>query len=413
MSNPYNNAVSQLKQVAKLLDLDQEVVEVLSKPTKLLKTELEVKMDDGKIKKFKAFRSQHNNAVGPYKGGIRFHPQVSKDEVRALSMWMTWKCSVVGIPYGGAKGGVIVDPKKLSDSELERLSRAYIRFIADDIGAWIDVPAPDVNTNSQIMAWMLDEYESIKSKKEPGVLTGKPIELGGSLGRTEATGLGGFYILEKLVEVKSLKKEEIVIAVQGMGNVGYWFADFAANAGYKVVAISDSKGGIYNKDGLHAEKVLNYKNEKGTLKGYKGVEEISNEDLLELDVDVLVPAALENVITKDNAKEIRAKYIIEMANGPVTPEADEILYKNKIISFPDVLSNAGGVTTSYFEWVQNNMGYYWKKEEVFEKLKEIMDKAFMEVWTRYKEKEISMRMAAYMGAVDRVVSAMKLRGKFK
>ncbi len=413
MINPYKNAVSQLKQVAKLLDLSQEVVEVLSKPNKLLKTELEVKMDDGKIKKFQAFRSQHNNAVGPYKGGIRFHPQVSEDEVRALSMWMTWKCSVVGIPYGGGKGGIVVDPKKLSDAELERLSRAYIRFVANDIGSWIDVPAPDVNTNPQIMAWMLDEYEDIKGKKEPGVLTGKPVELGGSLGRTEATGLGGFYILEKLIEVKSLKRENINIAVQGMGNVGYWFADFAANAGYKVVAISDSKGGIYNKDGLHVEKVLNYKNENKTLREYKGAKEITNKDLLELDVDVLVPAALENVITKDNAEEIKAKYIIEMANGPVTPEADEILYKNKIISFPDVLANAGGVTTSYFEWVQNNMGYYWKKEEVFEKLKVIMDKAFMEVWTRYKERKTSLRMAAYVGAVDRVVKAMRLKGRLK
>lgn len=413
MSNPYKNAVSQLKQVAKLLDLDQEVVEVLSKPNKLLKTELEVKMDDGRVQKFQAFRSQHNNAVGPYKGGIRFHPQVSEDEVRALSMWMTWKCSVVGIPYGGGKGGVIVDPKKLSESELERLSRAYIRFIADDIGAWKDVPAPDVNTNSQIMAWMLNEYENIKGKKEPGVLTGKPVELGGSLGRTEATGLGGFYVLEKLTEVKSLKRKEITIAVQGIGNVGYWFADFASNAGYKVVAISDSRGGIYNKDGLHTEKILNYKNENGTLKGYEGAEEISNDDLLKLDVDVLVPAALENVITKDNANEIKAKYIIEMANGPVTPEADEILFKKNIISIPDVLANAGGVTTSYFEWVQNNMGYYWKKEEVFEKLKEIMDKAFMDVWTRFNEKEISLRMAAYMGAVERVVKAMKLKGQFK
>lgn len=413
MSNSYENAVSQLEQVARLLDLDEKVVEILSKPKKLLKDEIEIEMDDGSKKEFTAFRSQHNDAIGPHKGGIRFHPQVSEDEVKALSMWMTWKCSVVGIPYGGGKGGIIVDPKKLSEIELEKLSRAYIKFIADDIGAWVDVPAPDVNTNSQIMAWMLDEYENIKGKKESGVLTGKPIELGGSLGRTEATGLGGFYVLEKLAEVKSLKKEETIIAVQGMGNVGYWFADFASNAGYKVVAISDSKGGIYNKDGLHMERVLEYKTKKGTLKGYEGVKEISNNDLLKLDIGVLVPAALENVISKENANNIKAKYIIELANGPVTPEADEILHKKGIISIPDVLANAGGVTVSYFEWVQNNMGYYWEKEEVFSKLKTIMDKAFVEIWTRYNEKKVTMRMAAYIGAVERVVKAMKLRGKFR
>jgi glutamate dehydrogenase/leucine dehydrogenase len=413
MSNPYKNAVFQLQQVAGLLNLNEEVVEILSKPNKLLKTELEVKMDDGKVKKFKAYRSQHNNAIGPYKGGIRFHPMVTEDEVKALSMWMTWKCSVVGIPYGGAKGGVVVDPKELSEMELQRLSRKYIEFISDDIGPQKDVPAPDMNTNPQVMAWMLDEYEKIKGRQEPGVLTGKPVELGGSLGRTEATGLGGFYVLEKLAEVKSLSNKKITIAVQGIGNVGYWFADFAANAGYRVVAISDSRGGIYKKDGLYVENVLKHKNKSGGVSDFEGSKKITNKELLELDVDVLVPAALESVITKENAKNIKAKYIIELANGPVTPEADKILFEKGVISIPDVLANAGGVTTSYFEWVQNNMGYYWEKEEVFEKLKVIMDRAFMRVWTKYNEEEVSLRMAAYMGAVDRVVEAMRLRGRFK
>ncbi|MFC1654062.1 Glu/Leu/Phe/Val dehydrogenase [Patescibacteria group bacterium] len=411
MSNPYKNAVAQLEQVSKLLDLDEKTVSVLSKPQKLLKTKLKVKMDDGTTKEFPAFRSQHNDAVGPHKGGIRFHPQVSEDEVKALSMWMTWKCSTVGIPYGGGKGGVIVDPKKLSKAELERLSREYISFIADDIGSWKDVPAPDVNTNPQIMAWMLDEYESIKGKQEPGVLTGKPIELGGSLGRTEATGLGGYYVLEKLAEVKGLKKDEVTIAIQGMGNVGYWFADFAEDVGYKVVAISDSRGGVYRKKGLHIEAVYNHKTETGSVLDFEGSKSITNDELLELDVDVLVPAALENVISKENVKNIKAKYIIELANGPITPEADKVLHDGGVISIPDVLANAGGVTVSYFEWAQNNMGYYWEKEEVFSKLKEIMDKAFMETWTRFNEKEVPMRMAAYMGAVERVVKAMKIRGR--
>jgi glutamate dehydrogenase/leucine dehydrogenase len=385
MDNPYQNAVKQLETVAKYLKIDKEILGQLKSPKRVIKADLRVKMDDGKTAIFKAFRSQHNDAVGPYKGGIRFHPNVSEDEVKALSMWMTWKCSVVGIPYGGAKGGIICDPKNMSEGELERLSRAYIQAIAKYIGPWKDVPAPDVNTTGQIMAWMVDEYEKIIGKHEPGVITGKPVEMGGSLGRTEATGLGGFYVLEQLRKVRNLP-QNITIAVQGIGNVGYWFIEFAKKAGYQVVAWSNSKGG-------------EYKNKK-----------ITNEELLELPVDILVPAALENQITKDNVDKIKAKYIIEMANGPVTPEADEILHRRGIISIPDVLANAGGVTVSYFEWCQNNMGYYWEKEEVFSKLKVIMDKAFGEVWQIYQAKKVNPRMAAYILAVDRVVKAMKLRG---
>ena len=394
-NNPFLNAQKQLQAVAKVIDIDKKILDKLMNPDRVVKKALSIKMDNGQTKIFTAFRSQHNNAVGPYKGGIRFHPNVSEDEVKALSMWMTWKCSVVGIPYGGSKGGIICDPKNMSEAELERLSRAYIRAIAKYIGSWKDVPAPDVNTSGREMAWMVDEYEKITGQHEPGVITGKPIELGGSLGRTEATGLGGFYILEQLRKTWKgrILPKNITLAVQGVGNVGSWFIDYAKKAGYQIVAWSNSKGG-------------EYRNKK-----------ITNEELLELPVDVLVPAALENVITKDNAGKIKAKYIIEMANGPVTPEADEILHRRGIISIPDVLANAGGVTVSYFEWCQNNMGYYWEKDEVFSKLKVIMDKAFMEVWQIYQTKKslsasrrINPRMAAYILAVDRVVKAMKMRG---
>jgi glutamate dehydrogenase len=399
MNNPYKNAVTQLQQVGKLLKLDAQTLKVLSEPKNILKTQLEITMDDGTQQRFPAFRSQHNDAIGPHKGGIRFHPQVSEDEVKALSMWMTWKCSVVGIPYGGAKGGVVVNPKKLSLSELERLSRAYMRFIAPSIGAWRDVPAPDVNTTPEIMGWMLDEYEKVVGFHQPGVLTGKPIPLGGSEGRTEATGLGGFYALEKLSEVLKLDKKTTSLAIQGLGNVGYWFAYFASKAGYLVVALSDSKGGIYNPKGLDLDAVMAHKRKTGSLAHFEGSQVVTNEELLGLSVTVLVPAALEAVA------------VIEMANGPVTPEADVLLLEKGIISVPDVLANAGGVTVSYFEWVQNNMGYYWEKEEVFSKLKVIMDKAFSQTWSKMQTHKVSMRMAAYMGSVEKVVTAMKLRGK--
>lgn len=412
-NNPYQNAVKQLETVAKYLKIDKETFGQLKSPKRVIKADLKIKMDpstssgQARYKTFKAFRSQHNDAVGPYKGGIRFHPNVSEDEMKALSMWMTWKCSVVGIPYGGAKGGVICDPKSMNEGELERLSRAYIQAIAKYIGPFKDVPAPDVNTSGQTMAWMVDEYEKIVGRHEPGVITGKPVEMGGSLGRTEATGLGGFYVLEQLRKTwkGATLPENITIAVQGIGNVGYWFSYFARQGGYKVVALSNSKGGVYNQNGLDPDKFLEYK------------QNITNKELLELPVDVLVPAALENVITKDNVGKIKAKYIIEMANGPMTPEADEILHKKGIVSLPDVLCNAGGVTVSYFEWCQNNMGYYWGKDEVFKKLKVIMDKAFGEVWEIYQAKRqpksgsVNPRMAAYILAVDRVVKAMKLRGR--
>jgi len=409
MSSPFTNAQKQIDELAKHLEIDRRILAKIKRPDRVLKANLKVKMDNGKTQIFKAFRSQHNNAKGPYKGGIRFHPNVSEDEVKALSTWMTWKCAVVGIPYGGGKGGVIVDPKKLSETELERLCRAYMRAFYKHFGSWLDVPAPDVNTSGKEMAWMLDEYQKLVGHLEPGTITGKPLELGGSQGRTEATGLGGFYVLEQLARVKNLPKNTTV-AIQGIGNVGYYFGYFANKAGYNVVAMSDSKGGVYSEAGLDPVKLLAYKEHHDSLAGFPGTKTISNEDLLELKVDVLVPAALENQITKENAPKIRAKYIIEMANGPVTPEADAILHQRKIVSLPDVLCNAGGVTVSYFEWVQNNMGYYWEKDEVFKKLKKIMDQAFMEVWEVYTKKKVNPRMAAYILAVDRVAQAMKLKG---
>ena len=386
-NDPFVNAQKQIDNVAKYLSLDQKTLARIKQPDRVLKATLKVKMDNGKIQTFKAFRSQHNNARGPYKGGIRYHSNVSESEVKALSTWMTWKCATVGIPYGGAKGGIIVDPKILSQGELERLSRAYMRAFYKHFGAFKDVPAPDVNTGGAEMSWMLDEYEKLVGHQEPGMITGKPLELGGSQGRTEATGLGGFYVLEQLRQTwkgRTLPKNT-TIAVQGVGNVGYWFIEFAKKAGYQVVAWSNSKGGEY-----------------------KG-EKITNEQLLELPVDILVPAALENQITKDNAAKIKAKYIIEMANGPVTPAADEILHKRGIVSLPDVLCNAGGVTVSYFEWCQNNAGYYWAKDEVFAKLKTLMDKAFADIWQIYTSRRVNPRLAAYILAVDRVVKAMLLR----
>ena len=414
MVNPFTNAQTQLATAAKLLKLDKNILERLKWPDRILKFHIPVKMDDGRVHMFEGFRSQHNNARGPYKGGIRFHPGVNEDEVKALSMWMTWKCATTEIPYGGGKGGVVVDPAKLSLSELERLSRGYVRKVADFIGEDVDVPAPDVNTNGQIMAWMLDEYCQIKRKQEWGVFTGKPLNLGGSLGREQATGQGGVYVLQQLAKEVGLKPEKTTVAVQGFGNVGYWFAKLAETVGFKVVALSDSKGGIFCADGLNVEAVLRYKKENRTLATYSKpglkVAKISNEELLELSVDVLAPAALENVITEKNAKNVRAKYIIEMANGPVTPEADEVLFKHKVVLIPDVLANAGGVTVSYFEWVQNRTGYYWPESEVLQKLQPLMVSAFRNSYKAAKEFKVDVRTGAYTLAVKRVADAMVLRG---
>lgn len=434
MSDQHQNAIQQLEKVAQILEnsySDKEkfhkAVEILKKPQNFFAEQLTITMDSGEKKSFTAFRSQHNDARGPFKGGIRFHQDVTAEEVKALSTWMTWKCAVTGIPYGGAKGGVAVNPRDLSTSELEKLSRAYANFLADKVGPWVDIPAPDVNTNGQIMAWMVDElqktvsFDRRVSQNLLATFTGKPLLLGGSEGRDEATGLGGVLILEKLAQKLNLsRKKNITIAVQGFGNVGYWFAYHADKLGYKVVAISDSRGGIYVEGGLDPATTLSCKIEHKNLQhcmcshdacDIKGGRPITNEELLKLDVDILVPAALENVITKENAQLIKAKNIIEMANGPITPEADEILAKKGILVIPDVLANAGGVTVSYFEWVQNLQGYYWPKTEVISKLKPLMDNAFEAMWTMKEKHQTTGRMATYLNAVKSVIDTMMVRGR--
>lgn len=434
MQSPWENALTQLEQAASLLrklystkpaEFDS-TIKRLKSPNNVIEGTIQITLDSGKMAEFKAYRSQHNNARGPYKGGIRFHPQVNKDEVQALSMWMTWKCAVTGIPYGGAKGGIAVDPHTLSPKELERLSRAFARFLGDNIGPWTDIPAPDVNTNGQIMAWMVDEWEQLM--RENGQLqvnplatfTGKPLNMGGSQGREEATGLGGVHILEELAKANKWKRpQDITIAVQGFGNVGYWFAHHADLLGYKVVAVSDSKGGIYVQNGLNPEKTLECKRTTGRIDQCSCDDSscdlslgkaISNEELLELDVDVLVPAALESVISEKNAAKIRAKYIIEMANGPITPEGEATLTKQGTKVLPDVLCNAGGVTVSYFEWVQNLQGYAWSKSEVLAKLQPLMVNAFWKTWEMHINQNITLREATYQVAVKEVVDALLVRG---
>lgn len=406
MFSAFDNAIKQLSEVVPLLEKEytdkkklKKAINLLKKPQNFYKKNISIKLDNGKNKVFKAFRSQYNDARGPFKGGIRFHPNVSQDEMKALSFWMSVKCAVVDIPYGGSKGGVVVDPSLLSERELRQLSVKYAEFVTPFIGPWIDIPAPDVNTNGQIMAWMLEIYEKKTGRHAPAAFTGKPLELGGSQGRTEATGQGGVYILQAYLKTKEPKKKR-TIAVQGIGNVGYWFAKVAQKEGFRVVAVSNSKGGIYNPKGLDVSKLTD---------SFKT--NITNEELLALPVDVLVPAALENAITKENAGKIKAKAVLEMANGPTTPEADEILAKRKIDVIPDVLANAGGVTVSYFEWVQNLSGYYWPKKKVFGEERKIMVKAFEDIQRVVKEKKVSYRQAAFILAVKRMIDAMMLRGR--
>ncbi len=472
------SAQALIRKTAESMKLGEEVINRLIEPEFVHEFAFAVMMDPKndentsstqatkKFKVFKGWRIQHNSALGPYKGGIRFHPETTREEVQALATLMTIKCAVAGLPFGGAKGGVAVDPKTLSESELQRLSQEYVKKIAHLIGEDIDVPAPDVNTNSKIIAWMIDEYEKIKGSKSPATFTGKPISMGGSLGRTEATGAGGVIILKALLEKLSSKfkvqSSKLTVAVQGFGNVGYHFAKLAAEAGFKVVAVSDSKGGIIkinpkseiltSKQILNSndqeEKVKELKNRqfknlldqlgqleirnlllpldipliaeckkaKGTLAGcycaggvcdLKGGQTISNEELLELPVDILVPAALENVINEKNMKKIKAKIIVEMANGPITQEAYEYLTEKGVIIVPDVLANAGGVTVSYLEWVQNKMRYYWTEEEVNEKLERMMKRAFEVIWKKSALKKIPLKQAAFEVAIERIISALQ------
>jgi glutamate dehydrogenase (NAD(P)+) len=406
VENPHRVAVKQIKKAAKHLGLHKSLVERLSEPERFVEVNFPVVMDNGKVKVFKGFRSQHTNALGPYKGGLRFSPMVSQSEVKALSIWMSWKCAVADIPFGGGKGGVIVDTTALSESELEKLSRGFIRTIYQIIGPDVDVPAPDMYTTPQIMAWMVDEYSKLVGKPSPAVITGKPLEIGGSEGRTEATGQGGVFILEELARDHKLEPKKTKIAVQGVGNVGLYFALLGEKLGFKIAAISDSKSAIYNPLGLKLAKAIDYKNKKGSFKGYHGARQITNNKLLELPVDVLVPAAVENVITSKNAKRIRAKFIIEMANGPTTPEADEILFKKGKIVVPDILANSGGVIVSYFEWYQNKKGQKWPKQKVIKNLSQKIKKAYKEVMKVQKEKGVDGRTAAYILAIKKVVDKL-------
>ncbi len=409
-NNPYETFIRQLENGAKVLGIGRDVVEVLKEPERVLEVSIPVKMDDGSVKVFKGWRSEHSTALGPAKGGIRYHWNVTKDEVIALSAWMSMKNALMNLPYGGGKGGIRVNPKELSDAELERLSRGFIDKIYKYLGPDQDVPAPDVYTNPKIMAWMLDEYEKLVGRKAPGVITGKPIIVGGSLGRNHATALGGFFVLREAVKVKEGKNlEGMTAAIQGFGNAGSHMAKFLAEAKVKVVAVSDSKGGIYDPNGLPIDEVKKVKSETGSVVNFDKAEKISNEELLILDVDILVPAALENVITEKNARDVKAKYIVELANGPITPEADDILNEKGIFDLPDILANAGGVTVSYFEWVQNRMGYYWDEEEVDAKLDKKMTKAFKEVYEAMEKYKVPPREAAYVVALRRLVEALKSR----
>ncbi|MCK4682666.1 Glu/Leu/Phe/Val dehydrogenase [Candidatus Bipolaricaulota bacterium] len=409
--NPFEISQRQLDKSAEKLNLDPSVHALLREPMRTLEVHFPVKMDDGTTKMFTGFRVQYNDARGPTKGGLRFHPEETIDTVRALAAWMTWKCAVVDIPYGGSKGGVICNPKELSTEELERLSRGYIRAIGRFIGPERDIPAPDVYTTPQIMAWMMDEYSKIVGYNAPGVLTGKPIPLGGSLGRGDATARGAVYTILEAAKVIGLDLKGATVAVQGYGNAGYFAAKLMEElAGSKVVAVTDSRGGAYSADGIDPEAAFQYKKETGSVSGFTGAKAITNAEILELDVDVLIPAAIENVITEKNAGNIKAKIIAEAANGPTTPEADEILYKAGKYIIPDFLCNAGGVTVSYFEWVQNIGGYYWTLEDVHARLQEKMIRAFHDVHEMAQKNNVDNRTAAYMVSVQRVAEVMRLRG---
>ena len=407
----YNTSLKQLENAADIIKLDPAAYELLRHPLRELHVTMPVKMDNGSTKIFHGFRVQHNDARGPNKGGIRFHPDETIDTVRALASWMTWKTSVMDIPLGGGKGGVICNPKNMSLGELERLSRAYIRQLGNFIGPQKDIPAPDVYTTPQIMAWIADEYSIMHGHNQFGVITGKPLALGGSAGRGDATARGGIYCVREAAETIDLNLAGARAAIQGYGNAGSYAHKLAVELlGMKVIAVSDSSGSIYNPDGFLYEALMAHKKKGGSVTGFPEAAAISDKELLELDVAVLFPAALDSVITKTNAPDIRAKIIAELANGPTTPEADTILYKKGVYIIPDLLCNAGGVTVSYFEMVQNAYGYYWEEKEVQQRLEKKMKTAFLAVQQKSKAYNVNNRLAAYIVAVERVAEAMKLRG---
>ena len=409
--DPFRISQKQLYDACQLKDYDHQLYEALSEPERFVQIKITMKMDDGTLKTFKGFRSQYNSARGPMKGGIRWHPEESASLVKALSAWMTWKTACVDIPLGGAKGGIICDPRNMSNRELETLARSYIRQLADFIGPNIDVPAPDVYTNPQIMAWMMDEYEKIVRRHAPSVITGKPLPLGGSAGRSIATAQGGIYTIREAANDIGLNLNGARVAIQGYGNAGSWAAKILQDdLNCKIIAVSDSKGGIFNNDKIDTHKAADHKTKTGSVIGLNGTKDITNEELLELECDVLVPAALENVITKENANDINCKIVAELANGPTTPDADRILFEKGIDVIPDFLCNAGGVTVSYFEMVQGYYRYFWTEKEVFEALDKVMTKAYRSTVEQSKNYEIPNRMGAYMISIERVIDAMRLRG---
>lgn len=415
MLNPLQSAQRQVKIACDALGLEPSVYELLKEPQRVIEISIPVKMDNGTMKVFKGYRSVHNDAIGPGKGGIRFHPGVNLDEVKALSVWMTFKCCVTGIPYGGGKGGITVDPQTLSPGELERLSRGYIRGLYKYLGEKIDIPAPDVGSNGQIMAWMVDEYIKLTGNISLGVITGKPVSWGGSLGRNEATGFGVAVVTREFAKKHNVELKGAKVAIQGFGNVGRFTVKNVQGQGAKIVAIGEwtkevGTYAIYNEEGLDFEEMQTYMNEHKSLVNYPKAKMISFDEFWALEVDVLIPAALENAITAETAEKVNAKIVCEAANGPITPEADEILNKRGIPVSPDLLTNSGGVIVSYFEWVQNLYGYYWGEKEVVEKQEIAMVNAFNDVWKISEEHNVTMRAATYMHSVKKVAEVMKLRG---
>ncbi|MEE9289096.1 MAG: Glu/Leu/Phe/Val dehydrogenase [Bacteroidota bacterium] len=405
-------AIENFDRAADVLELDPDIREMIRYPERCLVVHIPIRLDGGRIRRFEGFRVQWNTARGPAKGGLRYHPNVTLDEVKALACWMTWKCAIVNIPFGGGKGGVTCNPKELSMTELEHITRRYTSSIVPIIGPEIDIPAPDVYTNSQTMSWMMDTYSMMKGYPVLGVVTGKPVSLGGSLGRNQATGRGVYYTILSTFEHLKMSARGSTAVVQGFGNAGSVAAKLMHQAGTKVIAVSDTRGSIYNEKGLDVEKVFQHKQDTGTVAGFPGSQKIADTELFALECDVLIPAALENAIHGENARQVRAKIIAEAANGPLTPKADVVLEEKGIFVIPDILCNAGGVTVSYFEWVQDEQHMFWTEENVFEKLEQIMKHAFEDVLKTHFERKVSMRVAANMVGINRVAEATKLRGLY-